>query len=122
MHGCDTKDPAVGALRASLLRQAVEAGSPPHVAQDAAVATGSKFGEEWDGRAAAYFWGCVRKRALRGEAPEASQRLVLAGLAADLAAAGRAPGDVFVEMSRLWGARVDAALLEPYRPREARVA
>ena len=122
MLGCETKDPAAGSERDRLLRQAVGAGSPPQVAEDAAAATTLKFGDEWGQRAAAYFWGCVRKRALRGEAPGASQRLVLAGLAADLAAAGRAPGDVFVEMSRFWGARVDAELLEPYRPGDARVA
>jgi hypothetical protein len=111
-----------GSLRDSIVRRAVEAGSPEQVAAAAAGVTAAKFGDAWDARAEAYFWGCVRRRALRGEAPRLSQRLVLAGLAQDLAAAGRGPDDVFTEMSRLWSERVDAALLEPYRPHDARVA
>ena len=109
-------------VRDGIVRRAVEAGSPEQVAAAAAGVTAAKFGDSWDARAEAYFWGCVRRRALRGEAPRLSQRLVLAGLAQDLAAAGRGPDGVFSEMSRLWSERVDAALLEPYRPRDARVA
>lgn len=51
-------------------------------------------------RVAAYFWGTVRRRALR-HAPGYAQRIVSATLAADLAEAGWDPSAIRVELDRV---------------------
>lgn len=99
-----------------LLLTAIEAGVPSDVADEARRVTARAFGLNGRGARAAtrraehYFWGVIRRRALRGGAPGVTQKLVIASLAQELTAAGHAPEAVLAEVERLHG-RGAAALI-----------
>jgi hypothetical protein len=94
---------------------ATGAGTPPEVASEARRATQARFsGSGQRGlarRAEAYFWGVLRRSALRGRAPGLSQSLVAASLAAELVEAGYGAEDAHREVMRVYGpAMADAAI------------
>jgi hypothetical protein len=88
-----------------LVASAVRAGAPIPVAEDARRATMRRF----DGsvgvtsRVEAYYWGVVRRRALRGAAPRLTRSLLAASLAAELTEAGHSPSSVRCEVVRAYG-------------------
>jgi hypothetical protein len=85
-----------GALEV-LVRSAVAAGAPAPVAEEARSVTASRFSTLWErqrvdrARIEAYFWGVVRTRALRGQAPAIARLMVAASLASELREAGHPP-------------------------------
>jgi hypothetical protein len=107
---------------ARALHSAVALGTPEGVADDALAVTRRKFGRAWSERSEAYFWGIVRRRALRGQAPRVSRRLVLDSFARELADAGHSPQSVFAEIVRVFGADEDRTLIDRYRPLPERAA
>jgi len=85
------------AVLESLVRSAVQAGAPAAVAEEARRITADRLFGERSGRvrdrerAESYFWGVVRRRALRGDAPAIARLMVEASLAAELREAGHIP-------------------------------
>lgn len=79
----------------SLVRSAMSAGAPARVAEEARRVTEARFGpgpaKARRERLESYFWGVVRRRALRGGAPAIARLLVAASLASELAEAGHTP-------------------------------
>lgn len=99
-----------GAARGSLedlVAAAVSAGATIPLAEDARRITAARFrlrgSAPVSDRAGAYFWGVVRRRALRGAAPVLARSLVAASLAEDLAAAGHPDDAIRREVVRLCG-------------------
>ncbi len=92
----------------SLAREAtLKRGVPAEVADVATRVALSRFGELSNAqldiatrrRVAAYFWGVVRRRAIRS-APGYAARVVRAALAADLAEAGWDAAAIYAELER----------------------
>jgi hypothetical protein len=81
----------------ALVRSALALGTPAQVAEEARRVTAQRFrcaesqAKAELRRAEAYFWGVVRRRALRGRAPAIARLIVAASLASELAEAGHAP-------------------------------
>jgi hypothetical protein len=97
----DTRiSPTVEGVLDTLVRAAVTVGAPPPVAEEARRATQALFKERSVRagadrvRAESYFWGVVRRRALRGEAPAIARMIVAASIAADRSEAGLPPDAV----------------------------
>lgn len=108
-----------GAELAGLVDRALSDGVPTRVVQEARRAAEAKFGAVGSGvsrRAEAYFWGVVRRRALRGAAPSVRDRLLVASLVEELREAGHGPVEVHAELERVYGDVVGRALIEIYRP------
>jgi hypothetical protein len=84
----------------ALVASARSAGTPEDVAQEARRATAVRFVPERGSRRTApprvesYFWGVVRRRALKGGAPAVARLLVAVSLAAELEEAGH-PSETF---------------------------
>lgn len=98
-----------------LVVTAVNAGAPASLAEEAHRVTAQRF--RISGRAAAvserarsYFWGVVRRSALRGGAPTLTESMLALSLADELAAAGHAPEVVLREVARTYG-EAQAALV-----------
>jgi hypothetical protein len=103
-----------------LVAAAVRAGTPEPVADEARRATarricGAGSHTAATSRAEAYFWGVVRRRALRGSAPRLTRSLVAASMAADLADAGHAPEVVRREVARVYGQEAADSLRPAFR-------
>ena len=95
-----------GAPLAGLVATAVRAGAPLPVAEEARRATAVRFargGRRSATRTEAYFWGVVRRQALRGGAPAITRALLMTSLAAELTDAGHAPEAVLLEVARVYG-------------------
>lgn len=96
-------------------------GLPPEVVATAANATLKRLAyETYDARlerrARAYFRAVLRRALVRtASAADASARLVLATVVADLAEAGRSPEAVWNELVRGWSDKVPVPVLEEYR-------
>lgn len=81
-------------------------GTPGDVIAEARAATALRFGGS--GRADAsrvgsYFWGVVRKRALRGGAPAVGALLVMDSMWSDMAEAGHRPESILRELRTTFG-------------------
>jgi len=92
----------------SLVASAVSAGTPGGVAEEARRITAARFrvvssDAAVSDRARSYYWGIVRRRALRGHAPALTESLLALSLASELAAAGHEPEAVKREVARLYG-------------------
>lgn len=100
---------SVRPLPTSLMARAVAAGAPASVAIEAMRVTSTRFAGRGAGdgrmsaRAEAYFWGVIRRSALRGAAPAVSRLLVIASLERELRDAGHTPEAVRRELTRLYG-------------------
>jgi hypothetical protein len=118
-------------LVARLRREATEdQGVPDRVAAGAAAAVIRRFedGAETQsdhdtGRVTAYFWGVVRRKAMRERdcGDTFRDRYLVAALADDLIEGGHDPQDVFDEIVRKFGATVSQDVLERFRPSPAAV-
>jgi hypothetical protein len=120
MSGLSTNAARAGAKVA--VARAVAAGTPPEVAGEACAVTTEKFGSRWSRRAEAYFWGVVRRRALRGQAPSLARRLVVGSFADELRSAGHSDESVCAEIVRLFGASAVPQELEGGRSQPVRAA
>ena len=101
-----------------LVATAARAGAPASVAEEARRVTAARFAAATrdgssTGRAEAYFWGVVRRRALRGDAPAIARSLLVTSLAADLADAGHTPDAVAREVARVYGGSWAGACAAP---------
>jgi hypothetical protein len=82
----------------ALVASARTAGAPETVALEARRATMARFvpeggpGRLASPRVESYFWGVVRRRALKGGAPAVARLMVAASLAAELEEAGHRAG------------------------------
>jgi hypothetical protein len=96
-----------------LVEAAVEAGAPPEVAEEARLVVVRRFrGEKTPrARAEAYFWGVVRRRALRGAAPRLVESLLAASMATDLIEAGHRPEAVSRQVALVYGDAARHSLL-----------
>lgn len=115
-----TKTARFDGMLEDLALRAAESGVPEGVVVEAREAVRAKFsagvGARESQRLEAYFWGVVRRRALRGAAPRLGDTLVLASLAEELRGAGFGTSEVYAELRRVYGGRIDAALVDVYRP------
>jgi hypothetical protein len=119
MRGTDSTSPTNKTMD-DLASRAVRMGVPPLVVKEAVTAARAKFSAGSARRAKvreeAYFWGVVRRCALRGAAPRVGETLVLASLAQELRNAGYGPEEVYSEVCRVYGGRMDATLIGAYQP------
>ncbi len=121
MHSTE-RLPSVAMHCRSLVCEAVEErGVPLDVAAAAERATRARFTARPEerpvapSRVSAYFWGVVRRRLGRLRKPcDATSRLVLAAVVADLADCGRPAEDIWDELQRGWGDKVPQHVLEEY--------
>lgn len=96
-------------------------GLPPEVVTTAANATlkrllHERYDARLERRAQAYFRAVLRRALVRtSSAADASARLVLAVVVADMAEAGRSPQAVWDELVRGWADKVPVPVLEEYR-------
>lgn len=95
---------------ALLVARASDLGVPARVADEAARAVARASRSEAApfarSRAEAYFWGVVRRRALRGEAPRFNRLLLAASLASELLEAGHSAASAADEVARVYGVDV----------------
>lgn len=102
----------------TLLSRALRSGVPAATAGEARAITAARFGIRGDApvsrRAEAYFWGIVRRRALKGGAPAFADSLLALSLATELTAAGHCPEQVRREVARVYG-EAFLAVVEPAR-------
>lgn len=103
-----------GATLRAIEERAVASGVSVAVARQAREVTARRFVSDAAGRARleAYFWGVVRRRALRGGAPAVRERLCLVSLVDELAAAGHTRDRILDEARRTFGGAIDAAEIE----------
>jgi hypothetical protein len=96
----------------ALVASAVCAGAPIAVAEEACRATTRRFGGSTGAanRVEAYYWGVVRRRALRGAAPRLARSLLAASLAAELTEAGHSPSSVRREVACAYGEQCAEAI------------
>lgn len=116
---------AGGRLEERLLAEAAARGVPAAMATHAARVTRERLGREADPaseagrrRWRAYFWGVVRRSALRGrrDGGATAHLLVLTSMAEDLRGAGYGPVRVYDELCRAYGGAVAPEALERFRP------
>lgn len=98
-----------------LVLSARQAGAPSALAEDARRVTAARFRIAGSAagvseRARAYFWGIIRRRALRGTAPAFTDSMLALSLATELVAAGHAPDVVREEVARVYGEARAAAV------------
>ena len=119
MYGESGRSCGIGRLLEALTEDATGRGAPAPVADEARRAAAERFrgaARPSRPRVEAYFWGVIRRRALRGGAPAMRQRLLLTSFVEELTAAGHAPSRVYEELQRVYGGMVDPSLLEAFRP------
>ncbi len=109
-----------GDLETAVAR-AVAAEVPEAVVREARDIALAKFGRGSE-RAGAYFWGVLRRRALRGQAPALARWLVISSFAAELLDAGHTEASVYSELVRVFGPSAGRWLLETHRPTAGRAA
>lgn len=106
------RDPVSFSDRPALERlagHALAAGAPRAVVSEAVAITAARFPRRAEGgrapraRVEAYFWGVVRRSALRGAAPAVTRRLVIDSLERELREAGHTPEAIRRELTRLYG-------------------
>ena len=118
MHGTDTRS-RIGVIVETLSEGARTRQVPAGVVEEARRACLGRFSGSASvsaSRVEAYFWGVVRRRALQGAAPALGRWMLVSSAAGELAAAGHAPADVYLELRRLYGDVVEASVVERFRP------
>ena len=106
----------------SVVERAVAVGTPRHLVESALDVTRRNLGPSWTPRSEAYFWGVLKRRALRGEAPSVTSRLVVDSFVRELRDAGHTAEHAYAEAVRVFGASVESCVLDAYRPRPERAA
>ena len=119
------KRAAAERLEARLVAEATRRGVPEGLASHAASVTRKRLGCQADPvsdagrrRWKAYFWGVVRRSALRErrDGGATAHLLVLTSMADDLRGAGYAPMRVYDELCRAYGGAVAPEVLDRFRP------
>jgi hypothetical protein len=119
MYGESSRSDAVGRLLDALAEDATGRGVPAPVADEARRVAAGRFRaarRPSRPRVEAYFWGVIRRRALRGGASAMRQWLLMTSFVEELTAAGHAPSRVYEELRRVYGGMVEPCLLEAFRP------
>ena len=119
MYGESSRSDAVGRLLDTLAEDATGRGVPAPVADEARRVAAGRFRAACRPsrpRVEAYFWGVIRRRALRGGASSMRQWLLMTSFVEELTAAGHAPSRVYEELRRVYGGMVEPGLLEAFRP------
>lgn len=119
MYGEGGRSCGIGRLLEALAEDATGKGAPAPVAEEARRAAAARFRgpvRPSRSRVEAYYWGVIRRRALRGGAPAMRQRLLLTSFVEELTSAGHTPSRVYEELRRVYGGTVDPVLLDAFRP------
>jgi hypothetical protein len=119
MYGQHGRSCGTVRLLDSLTLDAAAGGVPVSVADEARRAAEQRFhaaGRPSPARVTAYFWGVIRRRALRGGAPIMRERLLVTSFVEELTVAGHAPSRVYEELLLAYGDSVDPTLLDAFRP------